>query len=110
MCNVALAVPPLDAIPCDVVTVPVVTVPPPTIGEIFRQYGPAYRKKYAHRMSQDQRKAMAMLERCRTGELGSVRYHCKNCQRQHFMPRSCGNRHCPVCQGHKAKEWLRAPT
>ena len=22
------------------------------------------------------------------------------------MPRSCGNRHCPQCQGHKAKEWL----
>jgi hypothetical protein len=22
------------------------------------------------------------------------------------MPRSCGNRHCPRCQGHKAKQWL----
>jgi hypothetical protein len=22
------------------------------------------------------------------------------------VPQSCGNRHCPQCQGHKAKEWL----
>jgi len=24
------------------------------------------------------------------------------------MPRSCGNRHCPQCQGHKAKQWLQS--
>ncbi len=80
----------------------------PTIGDIFRQYGPAYRRKYAARMSQDQLQVMAMLERCRTGELGSVLYRCDACQKYHPMPRSCGNRHCPQCQGHKAKQWLEA--
>ena len=40
-----------------------------TIGEIFRQYGPAYREKFADRMSRGQLQVMKMLERCRTGEL-----------------------------------------
>lgn len=77
-----------------------------TIGEIFRQYGPAYRRKYAQRMSRDQLRVMDMLARCRTGELGSALYRCDACEKDHAIPRSCGNRHCPQCQGHKAKQWL----
>jgi hypothetical protein len=42
----------------------------PTIGEIFRRYGPAYRAKHAARMSPEQSRAMGQLERCPTGELG----------------------------------------
>lgn len=78
----------------------------PTIGQIFRQYGPAYRDKYADRMSYDQLQVMSMLERCRTGELGGALYRCEACARYHATPRSCGNRHCPRCQGHKAKQWF----
>jgi hypothetical protein len=77
-----------------------------TIGEIFRQYGPAYREKYAGRMSYDHLQVMSLLERCRTGELGIALFRCQACARYHSMPRSCGNRHCPTCQGHKAKQWL----
>lgn len=78
----------------------------PTIGEIFRQYGPAYRRKHAARMTADQRRAMDLLARCRTGELGAAVYRCDACGTSHAIPRSCGNRHCPQCQGHKAKTWL----
>lgn len=79
---------------------------PPTIGDIFRQFGPAYRAKYAARMSQDQLRAMTMIQRCRTGELGGAVFHCSHCSTSHHVPRSCGNRHCPQCQGHKARQWL----
>lgn len=102
MCKTTLATPLAEGLASDNLAVR------PTIGEILRQYGPAYRQKYADRMSQDQLKVMAMLECCRTGELGSVLYRCQACAKQHLMPRSCGNRHCPVCQGHKAKQWLEA--
>jgi hypothetical protein len=78
----------------------------PTIGQIFRQYGPAYRDKYADRMSYEQLQVMSSLERCRTGELGGALYRCEVCAKYHATPRSCGNRHCPQCQGHKAKQWL----
>lgn len=30
----------------------------------------------------------------------------QGCIRQHVMPRSCGDRHCPCCQGQKARQWL----
>ncbi len=78
----------------------------PTIGQLFRMFGPAYRQKYASRMSRDQLKVMAKLQSCRTAALGSVHYYCRKCQRHHYVPQSCGNRHCPACQGAKAKQWL----
>ena len=80
--------------------------PPPTIGQIFRRYGPAYRQKYAHRMPPQHLRVMDLLERCRTGELGNAVYQCTACKRQYLVPRSCGNRHCPQCQGHKARQWF----
>jgi len=78
----------------------------PTIGQILRQYGPAYRAKYAAQMSSDQLRVMDQLEGCRTGELGYAVYRCDSCGAVHTVPQSCGNRHCPLCQGHKAKQWL----
>jgi len=78
----------------------------PTIGDIFRQYGPAYVKKYGDRIPPDQRRVMYLLPRCRTGELGTALYRCDACGKHHAVPQSCGNRHCPRCQGQKAKQWL----
>ena len=80
----------------------------PTLGDILRQYGPAYRRKYAARMSREQLRVMHQLERCRTGALGHAVYRCADCGAVHTVPQSCGNRHCPQCQGHKAKQWLEA--
>lgn len=81
-------------------------LPRPTLGEIFRQYGPAYRARYAGRMPQVHLRVMDLLERCRTGSLGHAVYRCTACGTSHVFPQSCGNRHCPQCQGHKAKQWL----
>jgi hypothetical protein len=44
---------------------------------------------------------------CRTGELGLCHYQCPDCEHSHFAKRSCGNRHCPQCQGQKAAHWLQ---
>jgi hypothetical protein len=43
---------------------------------------------------------------CRTPALGGHRYRCLECGRTHFVPHSCRNRHCPLCQGQAAKDWL----
>jgi hypothetical protein len=80
--------------------------PRPTLRDIFQQFGPAYRAKYGSRMSREQLRVMWNLERCRTGELGSVVYRCEQCGDSHVLPRSCGDRHCPCCQGQKARQWL----
>ena len=79
----------------------------PTLGEIVRQYGPAYRARHAGQLSREQLRVLDQLARCRTGDLGHAVYRCDDCGAVHTVPQSCGNRHCPLCQGHKAKQWLQ---
>ncbi len=79
----------------------------PTLADVFRLYGPAYLEKYRDKMSVDQFRAMRAILHCRTPELGTTVYRCKSCERLHAVHRPCGNRHCPNCQGNKAREWKR---
>ncbi len=79
----------------------------PTLADVFRLYGPAYLEKYRDKMSVDQCRAMRAILHCRTPELGTTVYRCKSCERLHAVHRPCGNRHCPNCQGNKAREWKR---
>jgi len=44
---------------------------------------------------------------CRTPRLGGHRYCCQQCGKSHFVPHSCRNRHCPLCQGQAAHQWLQ---
>jgi hypothetical protein len=46
------------------------------------------------------------LIRCGTGELGYTVHVCPDCGHQEHIPRGCGNRHCPRCQGRLAHAWL----
>ena len=49
---------------------------------------PAYVAKFGGKMSQDQHRALQMIQRCRTGKLGSVRYYCSSCDQHHWVLRS----------------------
>lgn len=51
-------------------------------------------------------KTLNAILRCRTPALGSHHYRCADCGRDHLVPHSCRNRHCPDCQGANAHEWL----
>ena len=77
-----------------------------TVNDILRQFGPAYLEKYRDRMSLDQIKALKALIGCRSESAGVIAYRCRQCGQVHMVPKSCGNRHCPTCQGAKAKDWL----
>src|SRR4051794_24771370 len=60
-------------------------------GEIFRQYGPAYREKMGTRLSASQRVAMAAIEQCRTEALDGQVYTCPSCCGGYFRhPQSFG--------------------
>jgi Putative transposase/Transposase zinc-binding domain len=82
----------------------------PTVADVLRRYGGEYLDRFGARMPREQRKVLHALQRCRTGELGTVHYVCRACGRTHVMGRSCGNRHCPTCQQGKAKAWLEKQT
>ena len=77
-----------------------------TLSEIFRRYGPDYRKKMGERLSSSQRMAMAAIERCRTEALGGQVYTCPRCATVRYSYHSCRNRHCPTCHHDQAQSWL----
>ncbi|TWT93173.1 IS91 family transposase [Neorhodopirellula pilleata] len=78
----------------------------PTVADALRRFAPAYLKQHSDSISVAQDKVLGAITRCRTGALGGVRYQCKRCQREHWVGRSCGNRHCPSCGHEKTQVWI----
>ena len=76
------------------------------VGDIFRHYGPAYRKRYKLRIAA--LKVMSALEKCRTSALGGHVDVCDACGVVRNSYNSCRNRHCPKCQGLARERWLIA--
>ncbi len=74
--------------------------------EIFRQYAPKYLDQYKDSMPENHIKTIEAILSCRTAASGIVVYDCPDCGHIHVGFRSCGNRHCNICQGHKTREWL----
>src|SRR5512147_2726219 len=77
------------------------------LADIFCQYGPAYRQKYASRIPSTHLKAMRAIEQCRTEALGGQVYRCAACGETRYSYHSCRNRHCPKCQQEQTEEWLQ---
>ncbi len=78
------------------------------IADIFRDYGPAWRRANAGHVSLSQLKVMLAIEACRTDALGGHVAACTKCDHQHIAYNSCKNRHCPKCQGSAARDWMSA--
>ena len=76
------------------------------LANIFRQHGPAYRRKYAPRLLPSHRRAMWAIEHCRTEMLGGQVFTCSACDEVRYSYHSCRNRHCPKCQHQQTQEWL----
>lgn len=76
------------------------------IQNIFNRYGPEYLARYKDRMPQNHKKVIQAVQHCRSGAFGRAVYHCPSCSSTHVINCSCGNRHCPSCQQHKAQVWL----
>jgi len=75
------------------------------LADIFRQYAPAYLKKYGVRMLPSHKKAIADIINCRTNALGGEVYYCDECDDRLYSYHSCCNRNCPKCGGDRANKW-----
>jgi len=76
------------------------------VADIFRQYGPSYRR--SHEMPLNQLRTMRAIEICRTAELGGHVDVCDTCGAIRISYNSCRNRHCPKCQFIRKEKWLEA--
>lgn len=79
---------------------------PVEMGQILKACEQPFLEKYGGGLASQQRKVYRALMRCQSGELGTVLYACPKCQRRHVANCSCGNRHCPLCQGEKTRRWV----
>lgn len=79
-----------------------------TVADIFITYGPGYLQNFGDRMPENHKKVIRAIIQCRTPELGTIVCSCQDCANTYRIYRSCGNRHCPTCQGDKATRWLNA--
>jgi hypothetical protein len=76
-----------------------------TIQDIFRDHGSDYLARFGNRMPAAHKKVLHAITECRSGAYGTGLYCCSGCGAVHSIPCSCGNRHCPMCQQHKAAQW-----
>lgn len=81
-----------------------------TIKEIFQTYGGGYLARFADDMPSIHRQVIHAIASCRTPSAGTTVFQCDQCGSHHSTPCSCGNRHCPTCQGHKTLQWLHKST
>ena len=79
---------------------------PSTIADIFRRFGPVYRRLYGVRMPWRHLRVMHAIQACRTAALGGHLYECDQCGTQHYVFHSCRNRHCPTCQFLPTERWV----
>ena len=79
----------------------------PTLAEVIRQFGPAYRRRHGDHISVPQDRAMRELEICRTPVLGGHLRHCDACGHSEPFYHSCRNRHCPQCSGFPRRKWYQ---
>jgi predicted RNA-binding Zn-ribbon protein involved in translation (DUF1610 family) len=82
----------------------------PSVADIFRQYGSAYRESYGDRILPSHLAVMHAIETCRTEEQGGHVYDCPDCGKEVYSYHSCKNRHCPTCQQSETDEWIEKRT
>lgn len=76
------------------------------LGELLRLFGTLFLASNA--LSSTARKVFYRIMACRTEELGGHIDMCDDCGKESQSYNSCGDRHCPKCQGGKAADWVKA--
>lgn len=77
------------------------------VADTFRHYLPSYLSN--HKLSQSQFKMVRAILSCRTAVLGGHKRECDNddCKHEDQSYNSCGDRHCPKCQGVAKNKWIK---
>jgi hypothetical protein len=80
--------------------------PTPTVADVFRRYGDAYRDRVGPALSMAHRRVMTAIEQGRTAVLGGHVEQCDRCGHTRIWYNSCRNRHCPTCQSLARAAWI----
>jgi hypothetical protein len=81
---------------------------PLEVADIIRSAGESFLEKSKRWITWQHRKVLLAILCCRTAVLGGHRDRCSDCGHVAISYNSCGNRHCPRCQGNARLRWLHA--
>jgi hypothetical protein len=76
------------------------------LSSIIQSFEAEFLERYRAALLPGQRRALAALKNCRTSLSPLMRAQCDGCDKQLFIPHSCGHRSCPHCQQHESQQWL----
>lgn len=76
------------------------------LSSIIQTFEAEFLAHYQNSLLSSQRKALAAMKQCRTSQSPVLRAQCEDCEKQCFIPHSCGHRNCPHCQNYESQQWL----
>jgi Putative transposase/Transposase zinc-binding domain len=76
------------------------------VADVFHAHQNQFLQRWGHVISDQQRKALRDIGRCRTAMLGTHLERCDRCDYETVAYDSCRNRHCPKCQSSARDRWL----
>ena len=76
------------------------------LSSIIQTFEAEFLATYQNALLPSQRKALTALKQCRTTQSPVMMAQCDGCEKQIFIPHSCGHRNCPHCQHHESQQWL----
>lgn len=76
------------------------------LSAIIKTFEKSFIAQYENRLLSSHRKALAAMRDCRSKQSPKMLVSCSDCERQLYVPHSCGHRNCPHCQAHESQQWL----
>ena len=76
------------------------------LSSLIERFEAAFLAQYQDSILPSHRHAQAVMKDCRTSHSPLMQAQCTDCDRQVFVPHSCGHRSCPHCQHHESQQWL----
>src|ERR1039457_1018830 len=76
------------------------------VADVFHAHQNQFLQRWGHMVSDQQRKVLRDIGRCRTAVLGAHLERCDRCNYETVAYDSCRYRHCPKCQSSARDRWL----
>ena len=76
------------------------------LSSIIKTFASSFLDKYRGKILPSHRKALGVMENCRSKQSPKMLVGCTECDQQIYVPHSCGHRNCPHCQHHESQQWI----
>jgi hypothetical protein len=73
------------------------------LSSVIERFSSDYFRDYKDSCLPSHRHALARLKDCRSEHSPMMKLTCTDCEKAHYLPHSCGHRHCPHCQQHDSQ-------